>query len=615
MPNEIVPDGSFNFTGGQDASNEPDLIDQNKVAAAVNVTFESGKPRPRWALHERTLKFPPGGVTLPSLAIRDYASIFHSGRFQASAAYTVGSENYAIVIISGIIFAVNIRTYDVAVITIEGGQKLNELAPRVNWSYAGKYLVVFDYPAYPVIIDGFTARRADPAKYEIPISVLGTYNQNRLFVANAGNEFTGGDPSGNPATPNAPITFEEVFAPAATYLDQIFQLPSDYNNQQPITAMTFLQLADTSTGIGPLIVGTKDKIFAYLTQNPRQQWELGPFGSLFVFNAGIAGNRAFTHLNTNVYFISSDGELRSFSMSRDEQNRDSKLPMSREVRNWIKTTDKDLYYYSHVTYFKNKVFMSVNPYRVDALSQAGKEILDVAFGGYCVLELDNLSTLTQQGPPCWAGLWTGVRPMDSLVVNERLFVISKDGKSRNAFYEYVTSSTVDNVQGIERKIRSKIYTREYTFQNIFQEKELQTLDLEFRKIKGKFKVDVKYKVTHSEQYSDWGELKHFAPDKTCAVPQGGQILGFTPHSFKPQNIGAPVDNPCIEVTQEQSVYFRGIQFRLDIEGTDWLLSSLRCKARNVAMDETLPVCKEYLPVETYKQCDADWSIPDLSLCR
>ena len=90
--------------------------------------------------------------------------------------------------------------------TIQGGSQLDEAADRINWSPAGKYLVIFDFPAYPVIIEGLLARRADPALLEIPRSVLGTYNQNRLFIANAGNEFTAGDPAAY-TFPTGPISF------------------------------------------------------------------------------------------------------------------------------------------------------------------------------------------------------------------------------------------------------------------------------------------------------------------------------------------------------------------------------------------------------------------------
>jgi len=81
--------------------------------------------------------------------------------------------------------------------------------------------------------------------------------------------------------------------------------------------MTFLQFVDTSTGIGPLILATKNQIFSANSQNPRANWETGNFITTLTASSGIAGARSYVHVNSDLFFFGSDGQLRTLSMSRN----------------------------------------------------------------------------------------------------------------------------------------------------------------------------------------------------------------------------------------------------------------------------------------------------------
>ena len=610
MANELVFDGNVTFIGGQDASKSPDLISESCYASGVNTTTQNGVLGPRWGLHQKPLTIEDGTITLPTLQTRTYEEVFYSGKYQAVAPYTIGAENYIVYVISGIIFAVNIDTYFVRRIEVADGSYLNELAPRINWESANQYLIFHDYPAYPIIVEGFSAKRADPALFEVPISVLGAYNQNRVFIVNAGNEFTGGDPTGNTATPDAPITFTEVEQTGSPFFGQIFQLPTDHAND-PVTAMTFLQSVDTSTGIGPLLVSTRNAIYSYNTQNPRTQWEQGQFGSTLLYSVGIAGQRASANVNGDLFFLSTDGQVRSLSMSRTEQSKWTKVPMSREVKNWLKYWDKSLIPYANVSYFENKIFITCNPYRVNALNQSGAPITDVTHGGFVVLELDNISTLSgETSAPTWAGLWTGVRPMDTVIINNRMFVVSKDAAYRNELYEFDPATTYDTVEGKERLINSTVYTRTYSFKTEFQEKTIHSIDLSLQEIQGCFDLKVSYKPSHGSEFVNWRSFNHFAPYKTCQVPTPQQLRGFTKHNFKVVNLGSPQSDACDPVTRSYYSWFRKVQLKLEMLGRDWNVEAFRIKAISQAQSENDIDCTGEFPVvETYGECSNDWAIP------
>ncbi len=618
-------DGQSVFSGGQDASKVPYLVPNDSCSSAVNISFAQGVPSPRWGSKRKKITFPTGGVKSASGIIVPYAEIFHGGRFQCFFPYQVGEENFLVYVVSGVIYLISLQTFAAQILTVADGG-LNENTPRLNWSTAGKYNVIFDYPNYPVILDGNTARRADPTKAEVPVSVLGCYNQNRLFVGNAGNEFTGGDPAGDVATPEAPVTFIEVETQGSPYFGQIFQLPTGVADG-PITAMGFIQAVDTSTGIGPMFVATANSIFTFQTQTPRANWQNGQFGSSFITTSGVIGPRAFVNVNSDFFFLSSDFQVRSASMSRSEQGKWSKVPVSREVEDWLYTNDSSLAQYSVLGYFQNKVFVSTNPFRIPAHDTSRGDILDVANGGFVVLELDNQATLGKDSPPAWAGLWTPFRPMDMATTNQgqQCFVAAKDGSS-NELYELLPDQTYDEdeLRNI-RQVTSIFDSREFDFniagefQSVrlpFDNKALHSLDTGFRNIQGDFKAQVFFKPAQGVEFAKWGEIKNVAPWRTCNVPLDCFVNGFAPHQLRDQIAGYPTQNQvCDPVGKTSYSIGKKVQIRFVVEGIFWELQEYRLKAKALPNSQQITTCQKYSDDPVCAPCEVNpWAIGPFTGC-
>lgn len=621
---KLIGDGYTDFMGGQDASLIPDRIAENCNAAAVNVSFRRGSIQPRWGFERCELSYPDEPIGGPYNVKRTYKEIFEVGKFQAIAPYYIGDQQYLVIVVSGVIFVLNPDDLSVKAATRKGGVLLNPRARRIAWSAAGRYLVFFDFPQYPVILDGFTARRADPDKNEVPVSALGAYNQNRLFIANAGIDLTAGDPTGSAAAPEAPITFKEIQTQGSDYYGQIFKVPTPGHNN-PITYLGFLQVTDTSTGISPLIVGTSNAVYSYATQYPRSYWEQGPFGTIICFNAGIVGHRAFCNVNSDAFFMSDDGYVRSLSMSRDEQHRWSKVPISREVENWFKYWDPSLISLGFVSYFRNKIFFSVNPYRLEATDfETLYPISDYAHGGMVVMELDNLvpstyysgkETLNKFASPIWAGLWTGIHPMDMAVVDNRAFIVSKDSSRINRIYEINPDINYDTADGKIRPVRSRVYTREMDFKDPFANKEIHSLDLNFDSIRGDFRIDVDYKASHSDGFLPWRSFAHYAPWRTCELPEGCFLEGFATHHIRDFTLGAPEAEDCSPITLDYYRVFRKIQLKLTFTGTYWELHELRVKAMPRPMADTITLCDTLPKVSVCATCSDDWYVDDFGGCE
>lgn len=611
----LIPAGADTFIGGQDASKIPDRISDECYAAGVNVSVRRASIQPRWGFERVQITFPDEVILDPFQRERSIQSLFEGGKFQALATYYIGDYQYIIIVVSGIIYALNPDTFNLVRIPIADGTMLNPRAARINWTAAGKYLVLYDYPANPVIVDGFSARRSVLANMEIPVSTQGAFNENRLFVANNGSEFTAGDPVGNPLTPTAPLTFEEVMTTGSPYLGQIFQVPtSDHND--PITYMGFLQVSDTSTGIGPLIIGTERSVYTFATQNTRDQWDQGQFGSLLCYNAGIAGPRAFCNVNSDAFFLSPDGYVRSLAMSRDEQRKWARVPVSREVENWFKYWDRDLIQYAFAGTFNNKIFFSVNPYRMSVTDyETMLPIADYAHGGMAVMELDSLTSFGEASKPVWAGLWTGVNPMDMVTLGNRAFIISKDETNINRFYEINPSINHDTDGSAIRFVRSRIYTKEYDFNDPFLNKEIHSVDFNFDSLRGDFEIDIKYKPSHSPCFIPWRSFKHTAPWRICCPTPDGCILnGFAPHHIRDFTIGAPNDDLCNPITNDFYKIFRKLQLMLTLTGKYWEIHEVRIKALPRQQSEIQTICDSYPTVTICDCCTDDWYVGPFKSC-
>lgn len=629
-------DGNVSFRGGQNAGVLPDRIGETQYASGVNVTTKDGGlgPRPGF-IHQQITVVTEGGVTNLDSSVTPYSTIFRTGKFQMSAPYVTDAGEKIITVISGIIFEIDPVRMEASVIPIEeqesfktstdeiiepSTQRLDQFRARYNWSDAGRFFTIFDYPDFPVIIEGGEARRADPdattvigtSSPEIPKADIGTFNQSRLFVGSHVHEFTAGDPVGSLAAPDAPVTFEEVLVPGAPYFGQIFSLGST-NTNNPITAMGFIQLADTSTGIGPLFVSTKDAVYTYRTDYPRDQWESIQFGSLILYNSGMAGPRSFTNVNSDLIFMGSDRQVRTLHTARASQGKWTNAPIDREVRNWTQSNDIELTDFTVSATYKNRVFITVDPFRVSALTLDGAQTRDYAFGGIIVLELDNISGLLRDAEPVWAGIWTGLYFMEMVELGGEFYIWSKDPNNVNNLYKLDESRTYDIFENEIKQITSRIETKQYPFQNKFVLKEEVNIESTLTDLEGDVTVRIDRKSESAPNWIKHRTWKHTAT--TCVSSDVGceEQPVLLPHSFRELNFGSPEEEGCSSVNGDSFNYFRKMQYRFTINAKHWKLEDLRAKAEVQEDDGNISInCEAFEDKTVEKDCS---DVPDLALYR
>lgn len=612
-------DATIDWSFGQDAYHEPDRIQPNAYAKGVNIKCDRGIVSPRYGNQKVKLTFDDDTLSRITGLQVSVENVFLSGKFQSWIPYTVFPEHYFIVVVNGFVYRLNTRTKHVTLLSKT--QTVNAFSSRINWSFAGDYIVLFDYPNFPLIIQDELVFRADPnniifgiVEPQIPLAAtVGTYNQNRLAVANNGNEWTAGDPTGNLATPQAPITFTEI-QPGQAYPGQVFQLGTSITGE-PITAMGFLQSVDQNTQVGPLFVATENSVYYYRTDLPRVNWAdpngTLQFGSLLLFNAGIVGPRAQVNVNSDLMFESAEGKIHAVSTARNDAKTWGNVPISREVENWLTFSDDSLKQYSFLQYLDNRVFISANPFRVNATTLEGDPIFDYAFGGTVVLNLNSMATLHEEKTPSWDGLWTApYYPMDMGISNKKAYVIGKDEQGFNSVWLMEPQLTYDLIDGNEVYIDSIVETREYYSESRFLDKVLQAATLALTDVQGKFSLSIERRPSQVNNFYPWTDWQYDAP--VASKYSSDYKKGLVGHNFKNLIFGAP-EEEC-EDNQFLNT-FRKLQIRLRLSGKNWNLTDFKLDAISKPQDARNNACTQEETVTIPFRCNNYWKIKGVDLCK
>lgn len=613
-----VPDGSPNFALGQDGWTDPEDLQPNQFSKGINVTTKGGVLGPRWAFVTREQIFTePDPIQVDRGYTRTIEDIWKSGKFQAAVPVKWGRDFYFLTVINGFIYQTLIDPIipDKFTTTLLSEEiQLNSSSMRINWSFADTSVVFFDFPAAPVVVQQNDIFRCTQVDKQIPVSTLGVYSQFQLLVADGGVSYAASDMVGNKATPDAPISFEGLLTPNTTFFDQWLSLPVT-DADMPITAMGTIQQPDTNTGIGPTFIATGKKVYYIDNTIPQEQWGQPGFSRVLLDNAGIAGQRGFVNVNSDVHFITPEAQVYSFTTARDQSKKWGNVPISVEVQNFLLNNGEQLNSNSVLGFFGNKIFISANGFRKLALTNNREPIMDYAFAGFVVLELDTLSTFQTTGNPVWAGVWTGMSPMEIFTLGNRCFVISKDS-GINQLYEIDPEGTVDMIRGNKRQIRSVVETREYNWQDPYAWKQTRSISVQLQDLFGKVDLNLEVKPSHAPNWLQFEHWEHNAPVSNGMREK--KAGAYAPQQFRELTFGGVDDvNVCNPVTEDLYNTYTSIQVRLTITADTWRLKTVRVDANPVVheMTQDSAVCSSKQAVLIPLDCNRDWFVPEDSACQ
>lgn len=557
-----VYDKAIAFDGGMNEGAHPSMLAENQTCKNVNVTLKDRVVSPRPSFVELEFKFinSKQSSTKPVIGALTHEQNFYFGRRQHVGRFQTPHADFIVEVVNGVIYLLDIRRKTIRVVPIKGpGAKLlNYNYTRINGHQGGVYYVLYDFPRKPVaVFPDLSARRT--TELEIPAAHIGTFVHNRVFPA-AGIEFGASDPvSPDPAAILAPLSFKDSIVsdsnPSPAYPEQFFSI-NFIERLSAITAMGYLKKTDGSSpiGYGPLFISTKEAIYLFPVDQPRANWSKAEFGTAYIFNYGITNQTAYVNVGKDVWYRCWDGNIYSTASMFTDQNKWGITNISNEIRDSLITQNLHLLQYSFLGSSNNRIFCSLKPFIVRAKSLFGLDIEDYCSAGVGVAEFNSASGLSGNSNPIWAGTYDGSFT-GILELNNKAYFFGKAGNDspRNTIYEYSPHRTLDVIGGHTRRKRSRLYTQEYNFESAVTLKQMQYLQPQFRSVLGDLTVHIYYQLTDECSWNYYGGM------------------------FYTQKSGCTRTNILDELicgTFSDKSEFKGIRFRLDIEGEDYKFTKL-----------------------------------------
>lgn len=519
----MLVDGYVNFLGGVNMRH-PSTILPNQFANAVNCTMRDGYPRNRPGFRKVDLVFKP--ITIegdPDPEVIPASTIeaeFQDGRFQGAEFYQPDQgEPFILASIGGKIYRVNVWTMPtVAQLTIPG-QWNSSVLPKAWFCQAENFMVIQDNQSRPIFFDGTNLSRSVPG--QVPVGNVMAYGNGRIWTTLPNrSSFVGGDiVYGDGTRANVLEMKENDFLVTAG----VFAVPSNLGG---ITGMKFMASIDSSLGQGPLQVFTSSSIFSVNAPVDRTIWkELRyPIQTISQLTNGALSDRCIVSVNSDIFYRSLNGAS-SFMLSRRDFSRWKDKPISREVNRVLRKDGRTWLQYCSGQVFDNRFLMTTIPENVQDRG--------TAFKAMAVMDLDPLSSLIEDQPPIWEGIWTSLRILQLVKGfyegEERLFAFVLNALNHIEVWEITRDANFDNRTD---RIQWSFETRSMAFGDPMDESRIAFHDSYWDDIRGKVDFRTLFRPDQYPCWFEWEEWTECATNEICQPDDGSECI--TIKNLQPQ---------------------------------------------------------------------------------
>ena len=573
------------FIGGMDASGTLDSVERGAIYKAINAKSRRNKWSQRPGFVQLNLKFSPD---VPDKLKRT----FQLGYFQGSYVHDKGSNRIVVCVISGQIFTIDVVSEIINYVPPPSGQNqwLSPIAEhcwfaRHECGYR-KYLIIQDGVSRPVFMYGNVTRYSDvnnvsPPEYPtatamascqrllswIDVTKTLIYHGDRYQSTNEVNDLTAGNNN--------------------YYLGEGSHGPT--SDMGKATGMIALPLLDSGTGLGVLLVGYERGWLSVDLTVSRTQWPNLDKDIVKTITIGGIGNQspsALTSVNTQIFFVHSDG-LRSLASTRqDAQSRLDNIPLSKEVGIWLDESAKD-WQYASLMAFNQRLLWTNKPVRYNRKNERGETIPDIRHEGLLSYDFWN-ENAKERRQPQWDGLWTGIFPEKNYCLvegrfsnKERGFVFGRGKDNVLRLYEIREDIPYDAIitegKVIQKRIPWTIETGliEPKAIDAFALNATYSLEdggLSMSNVHGRLDYAVSYKPDKYPEYTDWYEGGRCAKMQVC-VEKGRpvcEIPNLKEHVYVNLLLGKPAVPECNQATGKLLTLGHGFSFRLDFIGAGTL---------------------------------------------
>lgn len=439
---------------------------------------------------------------------------------------------------------------------------------------AEKYVIVLGGQHKTIIYDGSTSRLAGVG--ELPPAVFGIYVWGRIWLSlNDNRSFIAGD-----------IVYGQSGTAQERFLDAILKTTeNDFLNEGgnfsvpqnagPITSMIALATQDTSLGIGNLLVGTTNMMFSVNTPVDRTTWKnlTYPIQTISLIDYGPVSPRGISSINGDVWYRSIDG-IRSFQVVRRNFGQPGNVPISREMSKILDADDPALLIYGSSILFDNRFYTTVSPYRDSSGAVAHK--------GVAVVNFDSISSIRNQFPPAWEGVYTGLNILQlvkgQFSGQERAFAFVLNGTAvelweimRNGYYDQFTQVSGPNTSITRVSIQPQMETRSEDFGQPAVLKKLHTAELYLDDIVDTISLVIKFRPDQYPVWTTWATVNLCTTVSQCTVqaPVGTNCVTWKPNAKGYAArilLPRPDDSVCNLFSQKPTNLCYEMQFRLELTG-------------------------------------------------
>jgi hypothetical protein len=337
--------------------------------------------------------------------------LFKYGLYQGASIYENQSQKYIACVFSGHIFLVNINNYGKICLTNED-TKLDPYVERVYIEQVENFLIIQDGINNPKIIDGTTMRASNYNEDgtpkdgfdEIPVGTNMAYGQGRLSVQISERSILIGDIYQIFNKENV-LQFTET-----QFLNEGggFTVSGKLGN---IVALQFANVADTSTGDGPLLAICENGFSTFAINNPRATWSNIPIQKIQLLGTSIVGPEASVNVNEDIFYRSHDG-IRSYRVGIGEANSGFKYSsISTEVRKFIENDNNFDVQFNSMDFFDNRLLALNSTQNINTeLDNYGyyHQLAVTAFNDvqtkFVTAITDSSNSPNANGPPAWTAL-------------------------------------------------------------------------------------------------------------------------------------------------------------------------------------------------------------------
>lgn len=492
MPSAVrITDGQLSFSGG---------IDSGRVPTVASPLAPDGLKRNQLAwLHNATCR--GGGITCRTgwkkLNLIFGAIPQWNGLFQGAYIYEPDSAlPYIIIDIGG-------RTYQVRVDTNNSIKELGTLFPADQPQHfmrqAEQFLVIQDGISPAVVWDGNLLQLASTMPGPGPTVPTGTvmeYYSGRLWVAN-GRTYVASDivrgPNGTAGYDKRDSVLKFI---ENTYLagGGAFTVPT---NAGSIRALSRTGNMDTALGESDLYVFTRKAIYACAVPAKRSDWiaTSEPLQRVVQQDYGTVGDRSVVPVNGDLFFQSMDG-VRSLQAAIRYFHQWGQVPISRNQNRVLRFNDRSLLRFASGIEFDNRLYQTVEPFNTP---------VGVAHKGIMPLDFDLISSLDERYPPAWEGMQEGLDFLQLLQGDfggrQRAFAVVLSRLTQKIEIWEITNT--DRFENGDNRISWYFETPAYTWNNPFQLKELESLELWIDKLFGTVDFEAYYRPNQLPCWIFW----------------------------------------------------------------------------------------------------------------